>query len=128
MKDKIKEIDDQIESYYSAKSKVDNIRQQIAEERCPLKLGDVIQYKKNNKRYNGVVNEVIFVVKQMEFLGPIKGNEVGWGVCGTRILKSTGKPGDISFGVNEFEHFLKDDIWQGENLNFEERVDRFLNN
>lgn len=126
MEDKIKEIDNQIDNFYSAKNKVENTRQQIAEERCPLKLGDEIQYKKNDKTYKGVVNEIIFVVKEMEFMGPIKGNEVGWGVCGTRILKSTGKPGNISFGINEFEHTLKDDIWEGEKLTFEESFERIL--
>jgi hypothetical protein len=128
MKNKLKEIDNQIDSYYSAKNKIDDIRQQIAEDKCPLKLGEIIQYKRNNKTYKGVVSEIIVVVKQMEFLGPIKGNEVGWGVSGKRILKSTGKPGDFSFGINEFENFIKDDVWQEEILTFNERVDQFLKN
>jgi len=126
MKDKIKEIDTQIEIYYSAKNKIDDLRQQIAEEKCPLKVGDIIQYKKKNKIHKGIVNKIIFKVKKMEFLGPIKENEVGWGACGARILKSTGKPGGISFGINEFEYFFKDDIWQEEDLTFDEKIDRLL--
>ncbi len=116
MKDKIKEIENQIEFYYSAKNEIESIRQQIAEEKCPLKIGDIIEYEKNGKIYKGKVDKIIFVVKKIEYLGPLKNNEVGWGVNVNRILKTTGKLSSISFCVNEFHHFLKDDIWREEDL------------
>lgn len=122
----MKEIENQIELYYLAKNKIESIRQQIAEEKCPLKIGDIIKYKKKDKIYSGKVDKIFFVVKKMEFLGPLKSNEVGWGVNVNRILKTTGKLSGISHGVNQFQHFIKDGIWQEEDLTYDERFERLL--
>ncbi|EMF7564394.1 hypothetical protein V4F78_003878 [Serratia marcescens] len=126
MKNKIKEMDIQIDAYHSARIKVDELRKDIALQKCPLKKGDTITYTKNQKKYSGIIEEVLFVVKEIEFLGPSKGNEVGWGVCGKKILKATGKPGNYNFGINEFSHFLKDGIWQEKegSLSPQEKIER----
>ena len=126
MKDKIAEIDNHIKNYYFSQKKISEIRQNIAEQRCPLNLGDTISYIKNNKSYQGIVENIVPIVKNPEYTGPIEGNEVGWGICGARVLKSTQKPGKISFGINEFTHFIKDEMWQEEELTDEERLNRFL--
>ncbi|WP_145587174.1 hypothetical protein [Yersinia kristensenii] len=126
MANKINELNAQIDAFYTAKENVESIRKELASQSCPIKKGDQIKFKKNKIEQEGIVEDIHSCTQPVEFLGFDKNSELGWVVCGTIILKATGKLGSRQFSVDSFYYKYIDDVWVTEDISDEERRNRLF--
>lgn len=105
------ELDREKVNFNNAKSRIEELRLEIARRICPLKVGETVKYVKGGKEYQGIVKNIHYAVETMDALFPELGSETGWSVSGPRINKTTGKAGKFSFSISSLSHELRSGVW-----------------
>jgi hypothetical protein len=104
------DLDDAKRRFLAAKSDMDRLRQQIAEDICPLSVGDKITVTDGSRTFEAEVEKIRPNIALMDHIEPELGVAPGWAVDCRRINKGTGLPGKWGCCVTD-EAKLQDGAW-----------------
>lgn len=105
------DLDQEKAKYNDAKEKIEELRLEIANSLCPLKVGERVKFSKGGKEYEGLVEHIHYAIDTMDGLFPKIGAETGWSASGRRVNKTTGEVGNVSFSVSSLDFELQSGIW-----------------
>lgn len=74
-------------------------------------MGERITILDNGREYDGVVEHIVGVPGEGEFLDPLVGVDPAWAVCGHRIRKTDGTVSKWSFSFRDDEAIFRDGKW-----------------
>lgn len=120
--EKKRRLDEAKSAYLNAKDEIETLRLSIAEELCPLNVGDRVDVIDNGKEYQGVVEGIHYGLTDEEMLDPVVGAATGWSVHGKRIKKTTNTVGKWGFGFSSFDAEFRDGKWVVTHKTLEERL------
>lgn len=112
MKTQAKELRSAIANFRTAKSQLEAVRNRIAQELCPIKIGEKVLYSSGGKIWEGVVDNIHYSSFFFTFDDPDIDEISGWSVEGLKIKKTTGKTGKQRFSFCSHESKLVAGIWE----------------
>ena len=105
------QLDDAKRRYLQAKEDMEELREKIALEICPVKIGETLTIVDGSKEYRGVVEGIGSLRAREELLQPVVGAETGWAAWGHRIKKTTDEKSKWTFGINNFDWHYENKRW-----------------
>lgn len=92
-------LDDARRRFIDAKNELEEIRNRIARNDCPLNIGERVTVVDGSSHYDGVVDHIGAILSPEEFVRPVIGMPVRWAASGRRIKKTTGQLGKWTFAI-----------------------------
>ena len=103
-------LDDAKRRFLEAKKDLEEIRSRMANQDCPLEVGDRVSIVDGSRRYDGVVDHIGAALSYEELVEPVLGLPVSWSASGRRIKKGTGELGSWTFAIQSDAEF-RDGAW-----------------
>jgi hypothetical protein len=97
------QLDSHIDAHKAAAANIRRVHQEIAELLCPFKVGETISVNDRGKIFTGLINDVSYISRPIQFMTFEPGAEHGWQVSGARLNKGTKAAGKWSFAINSLE-------------------------
>jgi hypothetical protein len=104
------QLDDARRRFLEAQADIERLSTEIAQDLCPLHIGDMVTVLDGSREYKGTVGYVTHV-SQRAWEGPVVGKEVGWSVGGKRINKGNQAESKHSFHFTSFNATFQNGNW-----------------
>lgn len=104
-------LEDAKRRFLKAQADIRQLRDLIAADTCPLKLGDIIRVDDNGRHYEAVVEMIHGAPDKREIINPILGAGTFWVVNGHRLRKADRQLSRWSFGFREDDAIFRDGVW-----------------
>ncbi|MDQ0458271.1 hypothetical protein [Rhizobium paknamense] len=108
--DDLKQLDRARQAMLDAKAEIQRLREKIAKEKCPLRVGEHVTIVRDGTEFQGIVDSIHPAVDRRELLDPVVGAPAGWAVSGPKIKKD-GEQSKLTFGLSSLDAELNDGKW-----------------